>query len=276
MAASWLKRGNAAKALVEREKVKQAERQEDFGRLRRFFLDPGEDAKITFVDGALDAEGMLDPPRVYEHFHYPKGGVPRNYVCPEQTDPESGQKCPLCEMGNNVSLVSFFTIIDHRVHKAENGKTYTNQRRLLAVKPTVFEKLNKKAGVRQGLIGTTWQVSRTNKKVAATGDDFDFIQKADPKVLKPMYMMDVKDAKGTVTGTTTAFIVADYEKEITYKTEDQLRQMGFGVGGSGPVDSGYSHSSHSEGQSDGFTPIGGSTAGVDTTPADDSEVEQHL
>lgn len=276
MAASWLKRGSAAKDLEKREKQKQAERKEEYGKLRRWFLDPNESGKMTFIDGALDSDGVLDPPRVYEHFYHPPGSQPRNFVCPEQTEPDSGAKCPLCEMGNQASLVSFFTIIDHRSYKADNGTVYVNQRRLLAVKPTVFEKLNKKAIMRGGLVGTTWEVSRATKKVAATGDDFDFIEKVDPKILIPKYLMEVKDATGKVTGKTTAFVVADYEKEINYKNEEQLRQMGFGSGtytGTPTASTGPVHNS----SGDGFVSSGGGTpVDPDTAPADESSVEYNL
>lgn len=264
----WLKTGKESKAIAEQVQVEQELRKAGQGKMWRFMLKPHETARITFVDGDLDEDGVLNPPRAFEHFD---NRTSSNYICPQKTMPELGETCPLCEVQNWASLVGYFTIIDHRVIKSKDGKKeYKNRRRLYAPKPAVMEKLAKKAITRGGLAGTTWDISRGNDKTASSGDDFEFIEKTPIATLKTMYMEDVLDAKGVKTGVRSAFYAADYDTELVLLHEEELRKLGLGVN----VTGGKSQSS-----SGGYiAPPHSSAAAMaeDVPPEDAEDLEQHL
>lgn len=230
MAFNWMKTGKASAALAEQEEKNAEMRKNEQGKLWRFRLKEKGEARITFVDGDLDKDlGCLAPPRFYEHT-VKRGRDYENFVCVEQTSPEEGQKCPLCEDGDRPSLVALFTIIDHRqVHSTRDpSKVIKDQKRLLAAKPVTFEVLNKMAVKRGGLAGTTWDVSRLGgDKSPAVGSNFDFVGKTPLEDLRKMFVREVKDAKGKIT-LEHYFTPADYEKEVTKYDENQLRSMGYG------------------------------------------------
>lgn len=238
MAIKWLKQGAASADLAKKEAAAVELRKETQGKLWRFWLKDGEDAALTFVDGDLSAEGFLLPPRYYEHNIKLNGQFGNTFVCPEQTDPSSGHKCPLCEQGDKPSLVALFTIIDHRSY-TKDDKTYTNQRRLLVAKAPSFEMLNKLAIKRGGLAGARFDVSRTGDKSANIGSMFDFTEKLEIDVLKKKYMRTYKDKDGKEV-TVCDFEPANYEEEIVFKGEDELRKLGFGKSGVAGNVSGFS------------------------------------
>jgi hypothetical protein len=130
---------------------------------------------------------------------------------------------------NKPPLVAGFTIIDHRQFKGKNDKVYQNTKRVLVAKPQSVELLNKHAMKRGGLAGTTWDVSRIgDSNSAAIGTLFDFVDKKPIPELEALYMKEFTDPKTNVKTMKTYFTPADWEKELTYKTGDELRIMGFG------------------------------------------------
>ena len=231
MAISWLKTGKASADLAKKAEVDAQQKQAQQGKLFRFKLDVGEEAPITFVDGALSEDGYLLPVRVFEHNMYLNNRYGNFFVCPEKTDEASGQKCPLCASGDKPALVALFTVIDHRIQKSKDGtKTYVNQKRLFVAKGQTFEILNKVALKRGGLAGATFEVSRIGdqKTAAAVGTMFDFQSKEeDLDVLRKKFTRTYKGADGKDV-TETVFSVADYENELVYHTEAELIDMGFG------------------------------------------------
>lgn len=228
MAISWMKKGEASARLAKQQAAEAQKQKEEQGKMFRFWLKEGEEASVTFVDGALSDDGFLLPARFWEHNLFLNNQWNNYFVCPEKTNPESGHKCPICESGDKPSLITVFTIIDHRTFKGKNDKVYTNTRKILAAKPITFELLNKIALKRGGLAGCTFDVSRIGDKAAAVGSMFDFTSKEeDLDVLREKYTFTFKD-KEDKDQTVTAFEAADYEKEIIYRTEDELRKLGFG------------------------------------------------
>jgi hypothetical protein len=230
MSVKWLNRGTASKAMQQQEQAEQAARKAASGKMFRFFLKPEEECQITFVDGNLSPEGILLPPRYFEHT-VEQGGKYVNYVCPEKTRPDEGYKCPICEQGDRPALVALFTVIDHRTFKSKDGtKTYANRPKLFVAKPITFDMLNKLAQKRGGLANCTFDVSRVGDKSAAVGSMFDFREKhTDIEALKEAFQMDVIDPQtGKVTGTKTAYEPADYDSEIVFMTDEELRGLGFG------------------------------------------------
>jgi hypothetical protein len=230
MGVSWLQTGTKSAEMAKTQAAQAEKAKQEQGKMFRFWLKNDEEARITFIDGDLSPEGFLLPPRFYEHSIFANGTYNNLYVCPEKTNPEAGDSCPLCEGQDRPSLVALFTIIDHRAHKGKNDKIYQYTRRLLVAKPATFELLNKIAIKRGGLANVTFDVLRTGgEKSASVGTMFDFVEKGDPAELKTRYTQEVYD-KGKATGKIESYYKpAEYDKEIVYRTGDELRnQFGFG------------------------------------------------
>jgi len=182
---SFMKRGADAKKAAAEEEYKAEERRAAANRMRPFKLGYNEDCQITFLDGKLDADGVLDIPRYYEHT-IQVGGDWKTFVCTAEID--TSQPCPICAMNTEQSrrsLVGVMTVIDHSkytVKKGPNaGKVYTNQRKLFIAKETTLKTLNKLAAKpeRNGLAGCTFDVSRgpENTNAPRVGSTFDFVSK---------------------------------------------------------------------------------------------------
>src|SRR5947209_7977676 len=116
MAFTFIKTGAESAALAQQAAVEAERKKEQQGKLYRFWLKDNEEARITFIDGELNADGYLTPPRWYEHNLFLNGSWNNYFVCPEKTLPESKDSCPICESGDRPSLVAAFTIIDHRTY----------------------------------------------------------------------------------------------------------------------------------------------------------------
>lgn len=228
--ASWMAKGSASAKVAEKEEQEAAIRKESQGLMWRFWLKAGEEATITFVDGELSKEGFLLPPRFYEHNLYLNGKHNNLFVCPEKTNPASGDKCPICEDPNEKpSLIALFTIIDHRIFSGKDDKQYTDRPKILAAKSQSFEMLNKIASKLGGLAGQTFSVSRSKAdKSPAIGDVYLPMSKAPVEELRQKYMVEKTDPITGKKSMSSLFVPADYELEIIYRTGDELRKMGLG------------------------------------------------
>lgn len=228
MAVSWMKTGAASAQIAQQEEVAQQHAAESRGKAYRFFIKEKEEAKITFIDGELSPDGLLLPPRYYEHSIQIGGKWGNFFVCPEKTQPEMGYVCPLCAAGDRPSLVALFTIIDHRSFEGKNGKVYSNQKRLLVAKTVTMEILTKIAAKRGGLAGCTFDVSRTGDNSAAVGSMFDFVEKNDVEFLKAQFTMEVEDPKTKAKQVVTYFEPLNYENEIVFRTPEDMLKLGLG------------------------------------------------
>ena len=226
---SFMKRGAAAKTAVAEEEYKSEERRAAANRMRPFKMGYGEDTQITFLDGKLDADGVLDIPRYYEHM-IQVGGDWKTFVCTAEIDPT--QPCPICAMNSDQSrrsLVGVMTVIDHSkytVKKGPNaGKVYTNQRKLFIAKETSLKTLNKLAvkPERNGLAGCTFDVSRgpENTQSPRVGSTFDFVTKHKTLAsIAEKYGIPVEEC-----------VPAKYDGddgEIVYLTPEKLISIGIG------------------------------------------------
>ncbi len=144
MGFSFLKTGAASQALAKKQAQEAEQRKLEQGKLFRFWLKEGEEARITFVDGDLAPEGYLTPPRYYEHNLFLQGQWNNFFVCPEKTNPEAKDSCPICEGDEKPYMVALFTVIDHRTIHGTKDKTkiYKDTKKILAAKPQSFELLN--------------------------------------------------------------------------------------------------------------------------------------
>ena len=90
---SWMKTGAAAKQAFAQEETKAEERKAEAGKLWRFYVAPDKDAQITFLDGSIGEDGLLEVPVFYEH-RVRINGEWENFVC--TADKDESQPCPLC------------------------------------------------------------------------------------------------------------------------------------------------------------------------------------
>jgi len=210
---SYLKKGAAAVT-----EVAKAEAQAELRKTNntwRFWLPDGEDAKITFLDGGLLADGTIDSVVYHEHNVKMNGRFGNTFLCIKEFE-----ACPLCEQDDNAAFVAAFTIIDHRKYTDKDKKEHKDQTRLFVCKLETYKLLQKIATKRDGLAGATFDVSRTGDKSASVGNMFDYTSKAPVGAILKKY--------------DTAVI--DYEKEIPYRDGKTLRDLGFGVDTSGAYD----------------------------------------
>lgn len=219
----FLKTGAAAKQAFAAEEARAAAQQAEADKMWRFWLQPDEDAKITFLDGELDEEGMLDITTFYEHFML-ISGKPRNFICTDDTE-----ACPICERGDSQkNFVGVMTIIDHRKHTIKNGpntgKFIINDRKLFVAKRGTLKMLTKIAAKRDGLAGCMFDVSRGNDKTPNVGNNFDFSKKFESfNEIADTFKLELEDVSP-----------ADYGEELTYYTAEELIALGVGKAISGP------------------------------------------
>ena len=218
--ASWYQRGKASQEAMAKDAQRAAARQQEMGKLWRFWLKEDEEARITFVDGVLDAEGLLDVITFREHNEKINGKWGNFFVCTADIEP-----CPICAESREGKLVGALTIIDHREFTGKK-KTYKDRPKLYIAPRNVLKQLQSYAGKRGGLAGTTWDVMRTGDNSPGCGNSFDFIEKNDVQKLQQMYLdKDPKTGKPF-----TVFVPAKYDEEIVYRTAAELRELGFGKG----------------------------------------------
>lgn len=231
---SWFKKGDATQTAIQQEEKRIEEQQAQKGKMWRFWLEKGESAAVTFVDGFLTDKGILDCFMYREHSLMLNGKWGNHFVCTSEQEP-----CPICEVGDNPSLVGVFTIIDHREYTSKKGDKFTDTPRLFVAKRGTLKQLQQLASKRDGLAGCTFDVSRMGEQAAAVGDVFDFTEKQEVSVLRKKFVREIKDAKSGKSEVKSIFVPADYTEEITYRTADEIRALGIGkapIGSeSGPV-----------------------------------------
>lgn len=226
---SMLKKGKAAKeALVAEQQAAQVRDEQRENQVFRFYIKPEAERVISFLDGGLDVDGDLDSVCYYEHtINNPAQKYPK-YVC--INDPANGVECPVCASGNTPYFATVFTVLTHEkwVSKKEK-KEYEGSIQLFVAKTGVADKLRKKAKKHEnGLVGATFEVSRTNADAFNVGDDFDFVQTNSLEELAEMFPdCEVKPL--------------DYDEVIKVHSPEELLALGFGtataaVGGEAGVD----------------------------------------
>lgn len=254
MAVSWLKQGAASAEAAKQAEVQAEIRKEEQNKMFRFFVKEGAETMVTFIDGALDPkEGVLVPPRYYEHNLFLNNKWGNFFVCPQETAPHLGEGCPICAgKSPPPSLVSLFTVIDHGEYqsKKDTSKVYKDTRKLFVAKAGTMEILQKIAAKRGGLAGATFDISRTGEKSPSVGTMFDFVKKTPIADLQKLYVTESVDPKTNIKMKKTYFVPADYEKEIVFRTAEELNKLGFGA----PSVSGYGVTTSDTPPFDGGTP----------------------
>ncbi len=217
---SWMMRGKAAHEAYARDAAEQEVRREAQRRLHRFRIDVNEPARITFLDGALDEDGLLAVPSLYEH-SVQLAGRWATFVCVGG----GAEPCPICDSGRPPALVAAFTVIDHRPYTIRRGPKagtiVVDQRKLFVAKKGTLAKLQFKAttlgGEGQGLAGVTMAVTRLDTGDGLSpgvGTEFDFVERTPLDVLAEKY-----GAEG---------VPANYEQEFPYLPASRLIALGLG------------------------------------------------
>lgn len=210
---SFLKRGDdARKALLQQDA--QAEQEKEIrGNYQNFYLKPGSQATITFLDGALDKDGLLDMPLFYLHSVYHAGmgtnGRRINLVCTQDSEGD----CPICAY-DKAQLVGALTIIEHTEYETAEG-TVTNPRRLFLPKRQTMRELQEAAAQLNGLRGFQFKVRRHTKKSPIVGDELELVADRIPEE-KLKAVFDQCSGSDAI----------DYETELNYFSNDQLHAMG--------------------------------------------------
>lgn len=207
---SFLQTGAAAQKALKQEEAKAEAKQASYGKLWRFYLKEDDEKEIIFLDGDLDEDGNLDVPMWKEHVMQVAGKW-QNLPCTAHEEP-----CPMCENGDEPSLMAGFTVLDltpFTIKKGPNaGKTIKWSKKIFACKRTTFAQLQKFASKKGGLRGLEFEVSRSNNKAANVGDTFVMGDKYDFEDLHEKYKDDAEPA--------------DFGEEIVYRTRDELIQLG--------------------------------------------------
>lgn len=214
MSVTFLKKGKEAKEALAKEEAKDDAKNKEY--INRFWLPDGGTGQLLFVDGNLDADGLLDIPMLYEHQLHLNGHWRNWFVCTQDNEP-----CPMCEGGDTPSYVGVMTVIDMRTHYVDkHGNEKENKgygkRMLFVAKKNTIKQLNAIASKRNGLTGCLIDVTRSGEKAANVGDVFD--------VLKKVSKATIVDKFGELEATPFK-----YEEVFVYKSAKELRKMGFGV-----------------------------------------------
>lgn len=223
-APSFLMKGKRARSAWKRANTEHKSRQEEIdNRVYRFYMRTGDEAKITFLTGKLDADGILDVPLISEHNLHLHGHYRNWFRCTDHGG-DGSEPCPICEGGDSSYVAGVFTIMDHTKWKDRKNVWHEHEIKLYIVKREGLNLLQRYATKRGGLVGTSWEVGRAGDNSPNTGNSFDFLSKNSPKKL-----VEVFGKKGITVKP------IDYKTALPYYDAAELRKRGFG--GSAPVGS---------------------------------------
>ena len=214
--ASWMKTGKAGHQAIEHADAMAEKAREEAGHLWRFWMPPDDERLVSFLDGSLDSDGLLDVPMFHEHRLKINGDF-QNYVCTADQEP-----CPICEAGDSKAmLVGVFTVIDHTPYKVKSGpnagKTIQHSRKLFVATRQTIKKLTPKGVKQGGLAGVTFTIRRTGDKEPGVGSDFEFEQKRSLAEIAKACNLKLEDVQP-----------ANYAEEIAYRTAAELVALGVG------------------------------------------------
>jgi hypothetical protein len=223
MGLKFLKKGQEVQQSLEKADAQtEAKKEAAETRVSRFFLPKEKSTVLTFLDGFVDDEGLLQAVAWWEHQCKINGDWRNWFPCTA----EMGEPCPICAEGASPSWVAAFTVIDHSEWTSkQSGKTYKNQRKLFVCKRDTFRTLQLIAKKRGGLAHCTFDVSRSGEKSENVGNLFDFTEKH----------KDLNEFLVSLGVPEEERVPYDYEdgKTIRPYSADELKKLGFG--GSDPV-----------------------------------------
>jgi len=189
---SWFKKGREGfeekrklDAIAEKRKEKYAP---------RFWLQPGEEAKIVF----LDSDGFY----IKEH-NLKIGGKWGNYItCTDDFAP-----CSVCKEGYRPTYTAYYSIIDGRKFTTSDGKVVKNRKVLLPLKGSAINFLEDVKKKHKKLRGLVARVKRYTANDPNCGNYFEILGKID--------LRKFEDNKPF-----------DYETVLAPPTDEELEALG--------------------------------------------------
>jgi hypothetical protein len=221
---SFLKKGKAAQEAFNKEEHRKEVQSK--GKFLRFWVPKDKESSITFLDGDLTPDGLLENPFYYEHNINLAGKWNNFFICTQDEEP-----CPICQGGASASYVAVFTVIDHSEYISKtDGQLKKDVVKLLVAKMDSVKLLQKYALKRGGLRGCRFDVTRTGDKSPSIGSAFDFTEKLVEADLVKKY------------AERSAPINYNEMLSSLYLNAKELRKLGFGssagpVGGEAPMSS---------------------------------------
>lgn len=204
----------------QKDDLQKAEQAKARSRAWRFSLAYNESKEITFVDGDLADNGMLDIASWNEHSILLNNRWGNHFVCLDNVADDDGNlmTCPICERGDRPSLVSVMTVIVHTPYTAKKtGKVSVDMPQLFVAKRTTKAQLEAIARKRGGLAGVTMEISRSDDKMSArSGNIFTVLDQNPIEDLVEKYEWPEGNTK---------FKPLDYEFESNYMVESDLRGL---------------------------------------------------
>lgn len=177
--ASFLMTGDQQKNQVNQVKAVQDLRTKLRGGAREFWLEPGQFAKLYFLDGKLLSDNVFDTPMINTHM-LQIGGSWAKFVCNTHTE----GTCVVCASnaeGSQPMTMQLFTVINVMPYTIQNGprrgQILPARLQLFASTVKTREKMIKRAQNHgNALAGSLYHFSRASKQDARTGDDIEFLQ----------------------------------------------------------------------------------------------------
>jgi hypothetical protein len=217
---NFLKSGDEGRKFFEEEKQRQKEQAEQ-GNVRewRFKLSPSSTGYVVFLD---DIDAFL-----LEHQYSRNVNGKTNYYNYETCIRDIEGECPLCENGNNASLVSVASIIDFTEYTKKDGTKTGPRKKIIVLKKGGTERFLRKQEKLKGLKYKKFEIFRSSDpKGEATGTDVEYEKDVDPDVLKK-FCPEGQDANEWLKP-------FDYNKIFKPKTAKEIRSL---IGISDPVGS---------------------------------------
>jgi hypothetical protein len=219
---SFIKTGAAAVAALQEEQAKADIAREQSSKPWRFRISQkdgvGKDYLITFLDGDLDSNGLIQMNVWAEHTMQVSGDWD-NYVC------LAPNFCPMCAADDRADLVQAFTVIDQNPYTVQSGQkkgmTIPWQRKLYVVKRMTLGQLQKIAQKHGGLRGLQLTVCRTTTKSPAAGDMFEAQQKFSDEELAEAFPKNEKGDRQDV-----PFV---YNDVAPFYPAEKLKELGIGT-----------------------------------------------
>ena len=232
---SFLLKGKRANAAWKKADVEHQTRQEEMAKPKvwRYYLPNGQDGKITFLDGHLNADGTLAVTMIKEHNLNINGNYKNWFSCTDHGG-EGSEPCPICQGGDKPYVAALFTVIDHSKYVDKKGNKRGNEVRLFVAKREALNSLQKRATQQDGLAGVTFDVSRSGSQSPNVGNMFDPIKKNPVKKVVQAFKgkiielvkEDMFDKK---------HLCLAYDQILSFYTAEELRKKGFG--GKDPIGS---------------------------------------
>lgn len=226
--ASFLMTGDQQKTQVNQVKAVQDLRAKLRGGAREFWLEPGQFAKVYFLDGKLLSDNVFDTPMVNTHM-LQIGGSWAKFVCNNHTE---GQ-CVVCASnaeGSRPDSMQLFTVINVMPYTIQNGprkgQVIPARLQLFAATMKVRERLISRAQNHGGrLVGSLYQFKRSSKQDPRTGDDMEFLQDVPMQGVLAKYpkLGSKQNAKGEWEDAPTA--IYDYAKVYPVLTNAEIASL---------------------------------------------------